>query len=519
MFDNLSDRLNGVFRKLGGRAQLDEKNIQEGLREVRLALLEADVNFKVVKEFTDKVRERCLGVEVGKSLTPTQQLVSVVNEELTAILGGETEGLNLRGKAPHAIMLVGLQGSGKTTSAAKLANWLKGQGHRPYLAPADVYRPAAIEQLATLAEQLELPCYPSSTSMKPVDIALKAMDAAREADCDVVLLDTAGRLHIDQELMDELVALKDAAAPKEILFVADAMTGQEAVTVAEAFDKALDISGVILTKMDGDARGGAALSIKSVTGKSVKFVGLGEKISEMEIFHPDRVAGRILGMGDVLTLIEKTQGAIEQDEAEELARKMQKAEFDFEDFRVNMRRIKKLGSLDGILKMIPGLGGLREKLGAAQTPEKELARTEAIINSMTRQERHTPKIINAARKSRIAKGAGVTVAQVNQLLKQFEAMRGMMQNMMGGKGKAGKGLPRRQSMPGLPGGRMPGLPGGMGGLGGMSGMPGLGGMSGMPGLSGLNGSQMPEEATGGALSKTAQKKKKQMRKAQRNKKR
>ena len=502
MFDNLSDRLNGVFRKLSGRAQLDEKNIQDGLREVRLALLEADVNFKVVKDFTDRVRERCLGQDVGKALTPTQQLISVVNEELTAILGGETEGLNLRGKAPYAVMMVGLQGSGKTTSAAKIANYLRNEGRKPYLVPADVYRPAAIDQLTTLAAQLGMPVYPSSTAMNPVDIAQKAMLEAEKAGCDVVLLDTAGRLHIDEELMAELVAIKEKTAPKEILFVADAMTGQEAVNVAETFNERLDITGVVLTKMDGDARGGAALSIKSVTGKSVKFVGMGEKIDELEVFHPDRIAGRILGMGDVLTLIEKTQTAIEQDEAEEMARKLQKAEFDLEDFMVNMKRIKKLGSIGGLLKMIPGLSGLSQKLGDGMVPEKEMARAEAIISSMTPAERHNPKIINPSRKTRIAKGSGTNVAQVNQLLKQFEGMKGMMKGMMGGKKKGGKGMPqmpRGMNMPGM------GMPG-MGGLSGMAGMPG------MPG-----GGDMPEMS--GAPSKTALKKKKQLRKAQRKKKR
>jgi signal recognition particle subunit SRP54 len=396
-------------------------------------------------------------------------------------------------------MLVGLQGSGKTTSAAKIANFLLGEKHRPYLVPADVYRPAAIDQLTTLAAQLNIPCYPSSTLMNPVEIAHKSIDAAIAAKCDVILLDTAGRLHVDEELMRELVAIKEKTRPAEILFVADAMTGQEAVTVAGAFDSTLDITGVVLTKMDGDARGGAALSIKSVTGKSVKFVGIGEKISELELFHPDRIAGRILGMGDVLTLIEKTQDSMAQEEAEELARKMQKAEFDLEDFRVNMRRMKKLGSMDGILKMIPGLGALRQKLGAGVVPEKELSRAESIINSMTKEERHKPKIINSSRKNRIAKGSGATVAQVNQLLKQFEGMRDMMAGMLGpAQNKKTHGLPRmRGSMP-------PGLAGLGGGLGGLGGMPGM--------------SEGGAAANSGGLSKTAQKKKKKMRKEQRKKK-
>lgn len=475
MFDNLSDRLSEVFRKFSGRAQLDASNIQEGLREVRLALLEADVNFKVVKDFIEQVRERCLGIEVAKNLNPAQQVVKIVHEELVTLLGGEAAGLALEGSPPHVIMMVGLQGSGKTTSSGKLAYWLRQQNHTPYLVPADVYRPAAIEQLATLAAQLDMPCYPSTTLMRPVDIAQAAVKEAAKAGCDVVLLDTAGRLHIDETLMQELVAIKESVRPAEILFVADAMTGQDAVTVAEAFDKALDISGVVLTKMDGDARGGAALSIKSVTGKSVKFVGMGEKVSELEPFFPDRIAGRILGMGDMLTLIEKAQSAIETEEAEELARKFQKAEFNFEDFRVQMRRMKKLGSLEGLLKLIPGMGALKQKMGNMAVPDKELAKVEAIINSMTSKERLEPKIINPSRKQRIAKGSGVGVADVNQLLKQFEAMRGMMQRLTGGGGKMPKGMPGLGgAMPRLPG-RMPSLPGGLG----LDGEPDMGGHGGI----------------------------------------
>jgi len=485
MFDSLTDRLSSVFRKFGGRAQLDESNIQEGLREVRLALLEADVNFKVVKDFIERVKERCLGIEVAKNLNPAQQVVKIVHEELIELLGGESTGLDLSGKAPHIIMMAGLQGSGKTTSAGKLGHWLREQGHKPYFVPADVYRPAAIEQLATIAASLNMPCYASTTLMNPVDIAANALKEAEAAGCDVVLLDTAGRLHIDEALMQELVSIKARVAPAEILFVADAMTGQDAVTVAEAFDKALDITGVVLTKMDGDARGGAALSIKSVTGKSVKFVGMGEKISEIEPFFPDRVAGRILGMGDMLTLIEKAQSAIEEEEAEELTRKFQKAEFNFDDFRTQMRRMKKLGSLESLLKLIPGMGGLKQKLGDMAVPEKELGRVEAMINSMTKKERLNPKIINASRKQRIAKGSGVSVAQVNQLLKQFDTMRSMMQRLTGGGGKMPKG------MPGM-GGRMPRIPAGMpslpsmdgGGMPGLSGMPGMDGMDGMGAYSG-----------------------------------
>jgi signal recognition particle subunit SRP54 len=470
MFENLSDRLSGVFRSLGGRSRLTEENMQDGLREVRLALLEADVNFKVVKNFIDGIREKCSGQELVKGVNPAQQVVKIVHDELVALLGGETAKLNLQGASPAIIMLVGLQGSGKTTSAAKIANLLRKQKMRPYLVPADVYRPAAIEQLTTLASQLDIPCFPSSTDMNPVDIARAAVKMAMTdgVQTSVLLLDTAGRLHVDEPLMEELAVIKTAVNPREILFVADAMTGQDAVTVAEAFNQRLTLTGVILTKMDGDARGGAALSIRAVTGAPVKFVGLGEKLSEMEIFHPNRIAGRILGMGDVLTLVEKAQATIDAEEAEALARKMQKASFDLEDFRAQMRRLKQMGSLDGLLKLIPGLGNLRAQLSEANAavPEKELSRTEAIINSMTMGERRNPDILNGSRRARIAKGAGVTAAQVNQTVRQFEQMRQMMKSVMGSKGKPSM-MPQR------------GFPG-LGSMGAM-GMPSLPGMGALPG--------------------------------------
>ncbi len=476
MFESLSDRLSGVFRSLGGRTQLSEDNIRDGLREVRLALLEADVNFKVVKDFTERVRERCLGREVEQSLTPAQQLIKSVNEELVALLGGENTALDLRGAKPGVIMLVGLQGSGKTTSAGKLACLLRRGKMRPYLVPADVYRPAAIEQLRTLARQLDIPCFASAADMKPADIARAAVAEAAALQCSAVILDTAGRLHVDEPLMDELVELKAALSPQEILFVADAMTGQDAVTVAEAFNSRLDLTGVILTKMDGDARGGAALSIKSVTGAPVKFVGTGEKLSEMEVFHPDRVAGRILGMGDMLTLIEKAQSAYAADEAEAMAKKLRKATFNFEDFLTQMRRVRQIGSLESIMKLIPGLGGLAGKLGDMGMPERELARTEAIINSMTVQERRNPDILNGSRRARIAGGSGTTPQDVNRLVRQFEQMRRMMQSMMGG-GKGGK-MPRMPRLPGL---------GGLGGFGGAGGFGGFGaGPAGLPGMEGLS---------------------------------
>ena len=480
MFDNLTDRLSDVFRKLGGRAQLTEANIQDALREVRLALLEADVNFKVVKEFTDRVREAALGVEVMKGVTPAQQVVKVVHDELVALLGGDDTDLSLQGQTPAVILMAGLQGSGKTTSSGKLALLLRKRKMKPYLVPADVYRPAAIEQLRTLARQLDIPCFESRPDMKPVDIVRSALADAKERQCTVVILDTAGRLHVDEALMDELSAIKAEAKPQEILFVADAMTGQDAVTVAEAFNERLGITGVVLTKMDGDARGGAALSIKSVTGAPVKFVGMGEKLSEMEVFHPDRVAGRILGMGDVLTLLEKAQDDINTEEAAALARKMQKAKFDLEDFRTQMRRMRKIGSFETILKHIPGMGGLANQLAELGDHEKELNRTEAIINSMTMKERRNPDLINGSRRARIAKGSGTTVQQVNQLLKQFDQMRKMMQSVM----QPGKRMPR---MPQLPGGmgRLGGLGGGLPGLPGLSGLGGLPGMgAGLPGMGG-----------------------------------
>ncbi|MBQ9405602.1 MAG: signal recognition particle protein [Desulfovibrio sp.] len=474
MFESLSDRLSAVFRSFGGQHRLTEENVQAGLREVRLALLEADVNYKVVKDFVDRVREKCLGQEVLKGVSPAQQVVKIVHDELVMLLGGETANLDLQGREPAIIMLVGLQGSGKTTSAGKIANLLRKQKMRPYLVPADVYRPAAIEQLTVLAKQLGMPCYPSSTAMTPVDIATSALVRAREEQSTVLLLDTAGRLHVDEPLMQELVSIKEAVHPQEILFVADAMTGQDAVTVAESFHERLGLTGVVLTKMDGDARGGAALSIRAVTGAPVKFVGMGEKLSEMEVFHPDRIAGRILGMGDVLTLVEKAQSSINAEEAEELARKLQKASFDLEDFRAQMRRIKKLGSLDSILKLLPGFGGLREKLAQASgaVPEKELARTEAIINSMTMAERHNPDILNGSRRARIAKGAGVSVTQVNQMVREFEQMRRMMQGMLGG------GKPKMPAMP-----RMRGMPPGITPPGGM--LPRAGTFPGLPGMEGL----------------------------------
>ena len=430
MFESLSERLDQVFKKIKGHGHLDEKTIQEGLREVRLALLEADVNYKVVKDFVDRVRERSLGQEVLSSLTPGQQVIKIVHEELIGILGGESAGLNLHGDTgPAVLMLVGLQGSGKTTTAAKLALHLKNQGHTPFMVPADVYRPAAIDQLHTLAEEIQVPAYASRSDMDPVGICQRAIDQAGQQGCDTVLLDTAGRLHIDEQLMEELSKIKDSCRPQEILFVADAMTGQDAVTVAERFNQLLDISGVVLTKLEGDARGGAALSIRSITDKPVKFVGIGEKLKDLEVFHPDRVASRILGMGDMLTLIEKAQQEFDDQESAALEAKFQKAEFDLEDFRSQMRKVRKLGSMESLLKMIPGMGKIKDQLKDARMPEHELNRVEAIINSMTPQERHKPKILNPSRKERIAQGSGTTQADVNQLLKNFSHMQKMLKKV------------------------------------------------------------------------------------------
>ncbi len=510
MFDSLSDRLTKVFHSFRGATTLNEENVKAGLREVRLALLEADVNYKVVSGFTETVRAKCLGQEVTRGVSPAQQVVSIVNEELIRLLGGDTTALSLQGQTPAVIMMVGLQGSGKTTSAAKIANYLRKQKMRPYLVPCDVYRPAAIDQLVVLAKELAMPYYPSTTDMNPVDIARKAMEQAKAEQASVVILDTAGRLHVDEALMHELQELKALVNPQEILFVADAMTGQDAVTVAESFQEQLGITGVVLTKMDGDARGGAALSIKTVTGAPVKFVGMGEKLSEIEIFHPDRIAGRILGMGDVLTLVEKAKDTIKEEEAAELAKKMQKATFDLEDFRTQMRRMKKLGSMQSILKMIPGLGKLSDMLAqSGDVPEKEMSRVEAIINSMTSEERHNPDLLNGSRRARIAKGAGVTVQQVNLLVRQFDQMRQMMKGMLGG-GKAK--LPK--GMRGMPGGRMPAMPQGMG-MPGM-GMPGMG----MPGMPGMPSDGMPDagpsnSARDAKLAAAKKKKRKERRAARR----
>jgi signal recognition particle subunit SRP54 len=420
MFDSLSDKLDQIFKKLRGQGVMTEENIKDALREVRLVLLEADVNFKVVKDFVGRVRERAVGAQVLQSLSPGQQVIKIVHEELVSLMGGgEDNSLNLAAKPPVAIMLVGLQGSGKTTSCGKLARYLKAQRRRPLLVPADVYRPAAIEQLKTLGRQLSLEVFDSRADQRPVDICREALRYASISGFDTVIFDTAGRLQIDEVLMDELVQIKDVVDPVEILLVADAMTGQEAVNVATGFDARLDLTGVILTKLDGDAKGGAALSIKAVTGKSVKFVGLGEKLDALEVFHADRLVSRILGMGDVLTLIEKAQATFDEDEAQKLQKKLKKNQYDLEDFRNQLQQMKKMGSLESIMGMIPGMGKLMKQMEGAQPSEKEFKRIEAIIDSMTRAERSNPSILNGSRRLRIAKGSGTTVQEVNQLLKRF----------------------------------------------------------------------------------------------------
>jgi len=420
MFESLSDKLDLVFKKLRGQGVMTEENIKDALREVRLALLEADVNFKVVKDFVERIRVKAVGTQVLQSLSPGQQVVKIVHDELVSLMGGgEDNSLDLAAKPPVAIMMVGLQGAGKTTTCGKLAKYLKAQRRKPLLVPADVYRPAAIEQLKILGRQLSLEVFDAQADQKPLDICRNALKYAELSGFDTVIFDTAGRHQIDEYLMDELVQIREAVDPREILLVADAMTGQEAVNVAAGFNERLGISGVVLSKLDGDAKGGAALSIKAVIGKPVKFVGLGEKLDALEVFHADRLVSRILGMGDVLTLIEKAQSTFDAGEAERLQKKLKKSQFDLEDFKGQLQQIKKMGSLESIMGMIPGMGKMMKQMQGAQPSEKELKRIEAIIDSMTRKERANHTIINGSRRLRIAKGSGTSVQEVNQLLKRF----------------------------------------------------------------------------------------------------
>lgn len=467
-FEGLSEKLNGVFKRLKNKGKLSESDVKEAMREVKMALLEADVSYKVVKDFVGKVTERAVGEEVTKSLTPAQQVIKIVNDELVALMGNEGARINFSSKPPCIVMMCGLQGSGKTTHSAKLAKHFKSQGRRPLLVACDVYRPAAIEQLKIVGEKAEVPVFEMG-QIDPRKIVKAAIAHAKDHGNDLVILDTAGRLHIDEELMNELKDIKAIAEPDEIMLVVDAMTGQDAVNVAASFDEALGITGVLLTKLDSDTRGGAALSVLSVTGKPIKFVGMGEKLDEFEAFHPERMASRILGMGDVLTLIEKAQQTVDEEDAKRLAKKVKDKGFDLNDLLDQLRQIQKMGSIKSLLGMIPGVGS---KLKDADIDENQFKRLEAIISSMTIAEREKPSIINPSRKKRIAAGSGTKVEDINRLLKQFEQMNKMMKQMgLGGKGK--KNRRNRAMLKGMSGfgGGFPG--GGLPGGGGPSGFAGF----------------------------------------------
>lgn len=443
-FESLSDRLQNVFKRLRGKGKLTEQDVTEAMREVRMALLEADVNYKVVKDFIAAVKERSIGSEVMDSLTPGQQVVKIVNEELTRLMGNNPAQINNAGRGPTVIMMVGLQGSGKTTSSAKLARHFKKHGRRSMLAACDIYRPAAIKQLEILGQQLDVPVFSLGDQVSPVEIAKGAYAAAERQAVDILILDTAGRLHVDDALMAELDAICAAVPPQEILLVVDAMTGQDVVKVTETFNARLELTGVVLTKMDGDTRGGAALSVKAVTGKPIKFVGMGEKTDALEPFYPDRMASRILGMGDVMTLIEKAQETVDIKKAQEMEKKLRKAEFTLEDFLDQMQQMKNMGPLDQLLGMLPGAGKIKG-LKDLQVDPKDMAHTEAIIRSMTPEERRKPVLINGSRRKRIAAGSGTTITDVNRLLKQFEQAQKMMKQMSqmskGGRGMKGFKLP------------------------------------------------------------------------------
>jgi signal recognition particle subunit SRP54 len=437
-FEGLADRLQGTIQKIRGKGKISEADVKEMMREVRLALLEADVNFKVVKQFVKKVSERAVGQEVMKSLTPGQQVIKVVQEELTELMGGEQSQIAVAKRPPTVIMMVGLQGAGKTTTTGKLANLLRKKHNRtPLLAAADIYRPAAIKQLETIGKQLSLPVFSLGDQVSPVEIAKQAIEKAKEEHHDYVLIDTAGRLHIDENLMGELKEIKELSNPDEIFLVVDAMTGQDAVNVAQSFNEALGISGVVLTKLDGDTRGGAALSIRSVTDKPIKYVGMGEKMDALEPFHPERMASRILGMGDVLSLIEKAQANVDEEKAKELEQKMRTMSFTFDDFLEQLGQVRQMGPLDELLKMMPGANKMKG-LDKLQVDDKQISHVEAIIQSMTKNEKVHPETINAGRRKRIAKGSGTSIQEVNRLLKQFEDMKKMMKQMSGMQGKGKK---------------------------------------------------------------------------------
>ena len=431
MFELLTEKLSRVFKELRGRGRLSEKDIEAALKGIRLALLEADVNYKVVRDLLEEIKQRALGQDVMESLTPGQQVIKIVNEELIKLMGGGRSDLELDGKKPLSIMLVGLQGSGKTTTAGKVAIQLRKQGYHPYLVPVDINRPAAVDQLSKIGDEIGIPVHPSDTEQGAEAICVSALKRASEVGADLLIIDTAGRLHIDEVLMEELSRMKDVMQPSEILLVADSMTGQDAVSLAKRFDEVLDITGVILSKMEGDARGGAALSIMAVTGKPIKYVGVGEKLDALEPFYPDRMSSRILGMGDILSLIDKAQAEFDQKEAMELGEKIKKAEFDLEDFKKQLVAIKRMGSLEQVLGMMPGIGQMM-KLGKVHTDKKELVKSEAIIDSMTPEERTDYRIISGSRRKRIARGSGTSVEDVNRLLKNFAQTKSMLKKLKRG---------------------------------------------------------------------------------------
>ena len=446
IFEGLADKLQGALGKLKSKGKLTEKDVKDAMREVKLALLEADVNFKVVKDFIKKVQERAVGQEVMESLTPAQHVIKIVNEELTSLMGDVQSKITISPKPPTVLMMVGLQGAGKTTTSGKLGGYFKKQGKKPLLVACDIYRPAAIKQLQVVGEKLDIPVFSMGDKESPVNIAKAGYNHALKNNHDLVIIDTAGRLHIDETLMDELKNIKSEIKPHEILLVVDSMTGQDAVNVAQSFNDALGVDGVILTKLDGDTRGGAALSIRAVTQKPIKFIGMGEKLDDLEPFHPDRMASRILGMGDILSLIEKAQENIDLDKAKELESKIKKQELDFEDFLEQMEQIQKMGPLNKVLEMIPGMGGIKDQLGDIDMNNKEIVRTKAIVQSMTIEERRNPSILNASRKKRIAKGSGTSVQDVNRLIKQFTEMKKMMKMFTGSQ----KSMKKRGSFAGLP---------------------------------------------------------------------
>lgn len=447
IFEGLSDKLQNAFGKLRSKGKLTEADVKTAMREVKMALLEADVNFKVVKDFVKVVQERCVGEEVLKSLTPGQMVVKIVNEELTALMGDVQSKLAYSPQPPTVIMMVGLQGAGKTTTSGKLGGYLKKDGKSPLLVACDIYRPAAIKQLQVVGEKLDLPVFAMGDQVSPVEIAKKALEHAKSHSNDVVIIDTAGRLHVDEVLMQELKDIKTQVNPQEILLVVDSMTGQDAVNVSESFNEILGIDGVVLTKLDGDTRGGAALSIRAVTQKPIKFIGMGEKLDNLEPFYPDRMASRILGMGDVLSLIEKAESALDMEKAKELGQKLKKNEMDFEDFLMQLDQVQNLGPLDKLLELVPGMGNIKGQIGDLDSKGKEINRTKAIIQSMTLEERRNPQILNASRKKRIARGSGTSVQDVNRLIKQFNEMKKMMK-MFQSSGMMGK--MKKGGFPGMP---------------------------------------------------------------------